>query len=85
MKTLILILCFPLISSAADKAYQYEWHYKHAAVTDDLKYRITNLSRDVAFETAVEFCMNFYSRNAHLTKDQQVDLIDVCANPIDKN
>ncbi|HEY8271946.1 MAG TPA: hypothetical protein VIG33_13735 [Pseudobdellovibrionaceae bacterium] len=78
-----LVLAISSISFAwiekAPQAKSYEFKFKLKA--ESFVFSSSALSYDEAFEVAAKACFKHYKRGRHVSEDQGLDIIDVCANP----
>jgi len=64
-------------SAPTAKDYKFSFKYKGESIV--LKSKSANFEE--AFEKAAKECFHRYRANRHLTEDEGLDIIDVCANP----
>lgn len=81
--TLLMVLGLSLQASAwisvdtPDKQYSFKFHMKGEVY----EYSQASSSYEEAFEKAAKACYQHFKGGRHITEDQGLDIIDVCANP----
>ena len=85
MKAIYAAVFISMACIASEKPYSYEWASMDNGKTNSLAYKTSAPNREIAFKSAVYFCVNFYEKNKNLSEEQRLAVIDLCANPIDKN
>jgi hypothetical protein len=64
-------------ANASNKEYKFSYKYKG----EDVILKSKSASFEDAFEKAAKECFHRYKGGRHLTEDEGLDIIDVCANP----
>jgi hypothetical protein len=59
------------------KSYDFKFKLK----SDTFTFTRTSASYEEAYETAAQACFKHYKGGRHVTEDEGLDIIDVCANP----
>lgn len=84
-KALIFTLMMVLTSSSfawVEKAPQQKsYDFKYKLKNDTFSYTRTAASYEEAFENAAQACFNHYKGGRHVSENEGLDIIDVCANP----
>ena len=81
MKTILftLSLLTTLLASAATKPTEFKLHYRHAG--DHLEVKLATSSYEAAIDSGADRCFEFFTSKKKMTKEEKIDLVDVCANP----
>ncbi len=64
-------------SDAGDRTFQFKFRLKG----DIYEYSQKNGTYEEAFESAAKACYKHFKGGRHISEDQGLDIIDVCANP----
>jgi len=59
------------------KSYSFKFKLK----TESFEYTRTAASYDEAYEDAAQVCFKHFKAGRHVSEDEGLDIIDVCANP----
>ncbi len=66
---------------AATTPMEKLYTFKFKLSKETYEYNQKSTSYEEAFEKAAQSCFNHYKDGKHLTENQGLDIIDVCANP----
>jgi len=84
-KTLVLTLLMAITSTSfgwiekapQQKAYDFKFKLKAETYT----YTRTAANYEEAYESAAQACFKHFKGGRHVSEDEGLDIIDVCANP----
>lgn len=80
MKTLILALL--LCSTAQAKEFRFTFYFPYGTNQNKLQYKTDAFSQEEAYRRASQFCFDFFTKKeANLTEEKGLDIIDTCVNP----
>lgn len=84
-KTLVMTLLLAISSTSfgwIEKAPQQKaYDFKFKLKSDTFTYTRTAASYEEAYEAAAQACFKHYKGGRHVSEDEGLDIIDVCANP----
>lgn len=84
-KTLIMTLLLAISSVGhawIEKAPQQKsYDFKFKLKSDSFSYTRTAANYEEAYEAAAQACFKHYKGGRHVSEDEGLDIIDVCANP----
>ena len=80
---LLLAVAFSLSASAATKSYAGDqlYQFKFRMKGETYEYSQKSNTYEEAFERAAKACYQHFKGGRHISEDQGLDIIDVCANP----
>ncbi len=86
MKKYILFVILSAVSATSfgwseTSPTQKEYTFKFKMKTGTFDYSRSAPSYDEAYEAAAQACFKHFKAGRHISEDQGLDIIDVCANP----
>jgi hypothetical protein len=79
----LLAFIFSAAASAASQALSEKqvFAFKYKLKGESFEYTQASTSYETAFEAAAKACYQHFKGGHHISEDQGLDIIDVCANP----